>query len=83
MNLHQYLQRIDYKGSLKPSLKTLANLQKQHLLHIPFENLDIAAGVPIELDINRIYKKVIMNKRGGFCYELNRLFCELLTQLGF
>lgn len=83
MNPSQYLQRIHYKGSLNTTLPVLKSLQKNHLLSIPFENLDIAAGVPIELNINRIYSKIILNNRGGFCYELNRLLHELLTELGF
>ncbi|MBX2876642.1 MAG: arylamine N-acetyltransferase [Saprospiraceae bacterium] len=61
----------------------MGRLQKAHVLQIPFENLDIHADVPIELDIQRIYQKVILNKRGGFCYELNGLFYELLLHLGY
>lgn len=83
MSSSQYLQRIHYKGSLSPTLAVLKKLQKNHLLNIPFENLDIASGILIELNFNKIYNKIILNNRGGFCYELNRLFHELLTQLGF
>ena len=61
----------------------LTQLQQAHLLNIPFENLDIHDGVPIELDIGCIYSKVVLNRRGGFCYELNGLFYELLLKVGF
>lgn len=70
-------------GSREPDLDTLRRLQKTHLFHVPFENLDIHEKVPIELDIDRIYKKAVENRRGGFCYELNGLFFELLCVLGF
>lgn len=81
MNTPQYLQRINYTGSLDPTPETLFNLQKQHLLTVPFENLDIHNKTRI--DLNNLYDKIVLRKRGGFCYELNKLFYDLLVQLGF
>jgi N-hydroxyarylamine O-acetyltransferase len=52
-------------------------------LNIPFENLDIRYGRKIHLNLNQIEHKLIANRRGGFCYELNSLFGALLMQLGF
>ena len=36
--LDKYLDRIGIKGELHPDLETLKNIQKQHLINIPFEN---------------------------------------------
>ena len=83
MDVDRYLRRINYEGTREPNLTLLAALQKQHLLHVPFENLDIHYKTPIELNVPRIFEKVVHNKRGGFCYELNGLFYELLGLLGF
>ena len=83
MEIGKYLERIKYSGALEPDLHVLKNLQKQHLLHIPFENLDIHYQTPIKLNIDQIYDKIIRKNRGGFCYELNGLFYELLIALGF
>lgn len=55
----------------------------QHLLHIPFENLDIHMGNEIILDVHKIFDKVVYHRRGGFCHELNGLFFHLLKQIGF
>lgn len=81
--LEKYLTRIAYKDALEPTLVVLQDLQKAHLLSVPFENLDIHYGNRIELDIAKIYDKIVNRHRGGFCYELNSLFCELLKNLGF
>lgn len=81
MNISQYLSRINYHGNLTPSLEVLTNLQKAHVRHVPFENLDIHFGRPLQLD--QTYDKVVLRNRGGFCYELNGLFSELLSELGF
>lgn len=83
MNVKEYLKRIHFTGDIHPSPVVLKELQKHHLLHIPFENLDIHYGVPIKLDTEQFYTKIITQKRGGFCYELNGLFHELLVRNGF
>jgi N-hydroxyarylamine O-acetyltransferase len=83
MNIAQYLNRINYTGGLSPSLNVLKELHKSHLIHVPFENLDIHYGNEIHLDIDKIYQKIVVEKRGGFCYELNGLFHSLLCELGF
>lgn len=84
MEIKNYLRRIGLdKAKIEPTLKHLKLLQRQHLLTISFENLDIYWQRSITLDVNNFYQKVIENKRGGFCYELNGLFYELLNKLGF
>src|SRR5256885_12239222 len=83
MNIEAYLQRIGYQGSLVPNEQTLRALQLAHLYAVPFENLDIGLQRPIVLDLDLIFDKVVNQRRGGFCYELNGLFGELLKSLGF
>lgn len=78
----QYLKRIQCTHET-PSLRYLRTLHRQHLYHIPFENLDNFLGFQILLDVQKIYHKVMERKRGGFCYELNGLFHQLLLALGF
>ena len=83
MDVDAYLRRIEYDGPPQPSAKTLRDLHRQHLFTVPFENLDIPLGTKIELDLERIYDKIVTRRRGGFCYELNGLFAELLRAIGF
>lgn len=82
-NKEKYLSRIKYLGNLEPNLNTLRKLQKTHLLNVPFENLDIHNNVPIVLSVDKIFDKIVNQNRGGFCYELNGLFYELLIVLGY
>lgn len=82
IDIEAYLKRIG-QSEQAPSLKFLKALQKAHLLSVPFENLDIHYGSKIILDYKRVFEKVVMKKRGGFCYELNGLFYHLLYHLGF
>ncbi len=83
MDVDAYCQRIGYDGSRQPSVETLRGLHRSHLYTVPFENLNIALGIPISLEPDRLYDKIVVRRRGGFCYELNGLFYELLLALGF
>lgn len=83
MDVDAYLERINYRGPLHPSAETLRRLQVAHLLTVPFENLSIHAGEPIVLDDEALFDKIVVRRRGGFCYELNGLFSTLLRALGF
>ena len=83
MNRAAYLERIGYDGPLEPTLETLAGLQRAHMLSVPFENLDIHLGRELVLDPDRVEEKVVGRRRGGWCFELNGLFCVLLRDLGF
>jgi len=83
MDIQAYLHRIGYEGPLEPGYPTLRSLHLRHMLSVPFENLDIHLGRPILLDIDALFQKIVLNRRGGFCYELNGLFAVLLEELGF
>jgi N-hydroxyarylamine O-acetyltransferase len=83
MDLKAYLRRISYAGSLDPTAETLRALHKTHLLAIPFENLDNHTGRQIVLDEEKVIRKIVEERRGGICYELNGAFHALLRALGF
>jgi N-hydroxyarylamine O-acetyltransferase len=53
------------------------------MLAVPFENLDIGLKRPIRLDLRSLWDKIVVRRRGGFCYEVNGLFGWLLEQIGF
>jgi N-hydroxyarylamine O-acetyltransferase len=81
--IDQYLSRIAYSGPRTPTPEVLRALHEQHLLTVPFENLDIHLGREIVPDEQRILDKIVRRRRGGFCYELNGAFAALLRALGF
>ncbi|HUR97447.1 MAG TPA: arylamine N-acetyltransferase [Pyrinomonadaceae bacterium] len=82
--MKEYLDRIGVDScELQADLRSLKMLQRRHLLSIPFENLDIHWKRPIALDLDKFLTKIVHQRRGGFCYELNGLFDELLRHVGF
>lgn len=83
MYVNNYLRRIGIDQLEQDKFVALKQLQLQHLLNIPFENLDVIRKIPIKLDVKSFYEKVIKNQRGGYCYELNGLFHWLLKELNY
>ena len=78
-----YLERIGASRPVTPTLETLATLMQAHLATVPFENLSIHLGEPIDLTEEALMEKLVSRRRGGFCYELNGGFAALLRHLGF
>src|SRR5262245_59151663 len=83
MDVQAYLKRIGFQGAFGRDEETLRQLHLAHLLRVPFENLSIHAQQPIVLDDAALFEKIVVRRRGGFCYELNGLFSALLRELGF
>ena len=84
VRIEAYLRRVEYEGSGRPSgVQGLRRLHLAHMRRVPFENLDIHLGREIVLWGESLCRKVVEDRRGGFCYELNGLFAALLSALGF
>ena len=83
IDLDAYFRRIGYSGPRNASLDTLRALHNLHPQAIPFENLDPLLRRPVKLDPASLQAKLIEAGRGGYCFEQNTLFADVLRQLGF
>jgi N-hydroxyarylamine O-acetyltransferase len=81
-NLNAYLERISFKGTAAASLASISAMMRQQLHTVPFENLDVQAGKIVSLVPEHIVDKVVHQRRGGYCYEVNGLFSMALGALG-
>jgi N-hydroxyarylamine O-acetyltransferase len=66
-----------------PTLELLAALQLAHLTHVPFENLHVFHGRGVRTDVDWSYPKIVEQRRGGWCFEVNGCFGTLLRAIGF
>lgn len=82
-DIDEYCARIGYSGPRKPTPEVLRAIVAGHTATIPFENLDVLAKRPIRLDPPSLHKKLVRNRRGGYCYEHNLLLLNILLALGF
>jgi N-hydroxyarylamine O-acetyltransferase len=83
IDLPAYLRRIGYIGEPKPDVATLRALAAAHVATIPFENLDPFLGVPVVLELPRLERKLVASGRGGYCFEQNFVFREVLRAIGY
>ena len=81
--LDAYFARIGHRGATAPTVATLAALHRLHLAAIPYENLDIHLGNRLTLDAGAAFDKLVVRRRGGWCYEHNLLFASVLRGLGY
>jgi N-hydroxyarylamine O-acetyltransferase len=83
IDLPAYLARIGYAGPLEPNLGVLRSLVAHHSAVIPFENIDVVLGRPIELGVDALQRKMVRGGRGGYCFEQNSLLKAALEATGF
>jgi N-hydroxyarylamine O-acetyltransferase len=83
LDLDAYMDRIRYTGSRVSSFDTLVAVHTHHVRAIPFENLDVILGRGIRIDLTSIEQKLVRDRRGGYCFEQNRLLAAALRTLGF
>ena len=85
MKVEKYFKRIglEMPETIVPDGELLKKLHFAHCTTVPYENLDIIRGIPLRLDDEGLYQKVVEEGKGGYCFELNGLFAWLLRELGY
>lgn len=78
-----YLARIGVAGPIEIDAVGLEAVQRAHRMNIGFENLDVMLGRGVSVDPDAIFGKLVMGARGGYCFEHNALFGDMLGRLGF
>jgi N-hydroxyarylamine O-acetyltransferase len=74
-----YLERIGLNGNARP---TLHDVHRAHATSIPFENLDPHRGIPVSLAQSDLERKLVEERRGGYCFEQNLLLGAALSHMG-
>jgi N-hydroxyarylamine O-acetyltransferase len=83
IDLDAYFRRIGYAGPRTPTLGTLRAIHLLHPQAIPFENLNPVLRRPVRLDAQSLQQKLIVDGRGGYCFEQNILLSHVLRAVGF
>ena len=83
IDLGRYFARIGYSDPVNVDLDTLNGIMQAHAQSVPFENLDVLLGRPIDLSPDALERKIITEHRGGYCFEQNGLLLHVLQTIGF
>jgi N-hydroxyarylamine O-acetyltransferase len=85
-DLDRALERIGLRREEVASLseENLRRLMNAYALSVPFENLDIYDYKrQIDFCLSHLFEKIVINRRGGYCYEMNSFFMGILEALGY
>jgi len=81
--LTAYLARVGMTDAPPPTRQGLDRLLSKHRQNIAFENLDIMLGRGIRIDSDSAFGKLVTRRRGGYCFEQNRLLADMMALMGF
>lgn len=81
--LTAYFARIGWKQPASADIDTLRALHLHHNCAIPFENIDVVLPREIHLEDQCLVDKLLIARRGGYCFEQNGLFERVLRDVGF
>ena len=80
--VNSYLKALGFTKGIK-DLEDIEKLMKRHVNAFPFSSMSVVLEDEISLELGEIYKKVVLHKRGAYCFEHNKLLYEVLKYLGF
>lgn len=83
IDLPRYFERIGLRDVVRPDLASLNSILHAHAVAVPFENLDVLLGRPINLAPDALQHKIVAQRRGGYCFEQNGLLLLVLRAIGF
>ena len=82
INVLNYLKNVTLKQP-EVSIGFIKELQNGHVGNYPFSSLGVLLHECLSLESQVLFDRVVRNKRGGYCFEHNKIFFEILTSCGF
>jgi len=81
-NVLNYLARVTTKRP-EVSISFIKEIQETHVGSFPFSSLGVLLHENLSLESQVLFDRVVTKKRGGYCFEHNKIFFEVLNSLGF
>ncbi len=78
----QYLAALDVQAG-PPSPAQLATIVRRHVATFSFASLGPRLGDALPLDPAALFDRIVVRRRGGYCFEQNGLLFAVLTELGY
>lgn len=80
--IQDYLDILDLDGR-KLDFSFLRELVSRHVALFPFSSVGCQLGDDLPLDMDSLYQRIVIKRRGGYCFEQNGFLYEVLEELGF
>jgi len=66
-----------------PSLSFLGQIAQSHVKTFAFASVGPRLGDDLPLDLASLFERIVVRRRGGYCFEQNGLAYAMLEELGF
>jgi len=77
-----YLQALGLYGR-ELDFSFLKDVVVRHIATFAFSSVGCQLGENLPLDFESLYQRIIIQRRGGYCFEQNGFLYEVLEELGF
>ena len=82
-DLNAYYARIGLETDGSESeTELLKKIHYRHITAIPFEGIEPYMGREVAVDADSVFEKLVMRRRGGYCFEQNCLIYTALRAAG-
>jgi N-hydroxyarylamine O-acetyltransferase len=78
----RYLSALDV-GPGEPSLGLLASIVRRHVAELAFSSVGPRLGDELPLDPESLFDRIVVRRRGGYCFEHNGLLFAVLETMGY
>lgn len=80
--VNEYLQVLDLDDR-KMDFQFLSDLVVRHVATFAFSSVGCRLGDDLPLDFESLFDRIVVKRRGGYCFEQNGLLFGVLEELGF
>jgi N-hydroxyarylamine O-acetyltransferase len=80
--LASYLEALDLAPT-ESSVALLSEIVRRHVAALSFSSVGPRMGDDLPLHTDALLDRIVVRRRGGYCFEQNGLLFEMLDELGF
>jgi N-hydroxyarylamine O-acetyltransferase len=80
--VRRYLQSLNLQ-ECELDFRFLSTLVERHVATFAFSSVGCRLGEELPLDFESLFNRIVVRRRGGYCFEQNGLLYEVLEELGF
>ena len=80
--VQEYLRVLGVEAAER-DFAAVGQLVARHVATFAFSSVGCRLGDDLPLDLESLFDRIVVRRRGGYCFEQNGLFFEVLDELGF
>lgn len=79
---HRHLRALGLEVG-EPTLELLTQIVRRQVAAFSFSSIGVRLDDPLPLEPEQLFERIVVRKRGGYCFEHNGLLFAVLSELGY